>query len=184
MLTYLVVVLWLLAVILVLAACVGQRKLWWRTHAWRFRDPQGREPSGAALVAGRVAKLALAAVLVAATFLVNGPVRAALSADQQRDVEMLALQAAVSLPGGPLEITYSALQPHVHKTFSDAIRGRAALTEGDPFTDGDRSGLKFELTDTDGDHPVCLTVTVHRLPESSALRAVITMSTTMAKGHC
>ncbi|WP_228001181.1 hypothetical protein [Nocardia australiensis] len=191
MLTSLVVVLGLLAAVLVVAACGDQRRRWWKRHAWRYRDPQACEPSDAALVAWRVAKLVAAAVLVAGTFVVNGPVRSAFAYDQ-RDVWAVAVQAAARLNGRTQDnITEVALTQRARRVVADAAGDRARFKEGTGtfMEDRPKYSLKysvntFEITNADGDHPVCLTVFADRLPESTAEVAKITTETTMTEGRC
>ena len=185
MLTSLVVVFGLSAALLAVAACGDQRKRWWKRHAWRYRDPQACEPSDAALVAWRVVKLAAAAVLVAGIFVLNGPVRAA-SAYDQREVWAVALQAAAGLDG-PIQDNELAILERAREAVGGAAGDRAEFVEGSGIfvQDGLKYSLTtFEITNADGDHPVCLTVFPDRLPESTAEVAKIATETWMAEGRC
>ena len=183
MLTYLTVGLSVLAAVLLIAACMNQRKLWWSTRAWRYKDPDAFEPTKTALIVGRVAKLVAAAVLVAGAVLVNGPVRDSTLYDQ-RDVWSVAVQASADLKGRPMvNLNEYALQKWVAKTVTDAA-GDQARAEEKKASALLSSGLPFEITNVEGDHPVCVTVYADRLPESTATRSLVTVSTSIDQGRC
>lgn len=175
------IVLSALAAVLGIAACWNQRKLWWRTQAWRFRDPGANEPSDAALAAGRVVKLVTAGILVAGAFLVNGPIRDATVYDR-RDVWLVAVQAAARLEGRPLKnVREIDLWEKARTAVSAAAGDRAQFKETGVLS---AAGLNYEITNTRGEHPVCLTVFADRLPESTALNAKVAVTTAMKDGRC
>ncbi|WUH97929.1 hypothetical protein OHR68_31135 [Spirillospora sp. NBC_00431] len=181
MLTSVLVVLSLMAAVLGIAACRNQRKLWWRTQAWRYRDPRANEPSDAALAAGRVIKLVTAGILVAGAVLVNGPIRDSTGYDR-RDVWLVAMQAAARLEGRPLEnVRETDLWNKARTAVSAAAGDRARFKESGVLS---ATGLKYEITNTRGEHPVCLTVFADRLPESTAQKAKVAVTTSMTDGRC
>ncbi|TDC77228.1 hypothetical protein [Actinomadura sp. 7K507] len=183
MLTYLTVGLSVLAAVLLVAACMNQRKLWWSTRAWRYQDPDAFEPTKTALIVGRVAKLVAAAVLVGGAVLVDGPVRDSTAYDQ-RDVWSVAVQASADLDGRPLvNVNEFDLQDQVRKALADAA-GDQAKAEEKKKSGLLAHGLPFEITNADGDHPVCMTVYADRLPESTAARALVSVSTSIDEGRC
>ena len=176
-----IILLVVLAIAFVLWACANQRRLWWSTHAWRYRSPEASEPSDRALRVARLTKLVLAALLVGGAFLVDGPIRTATLYDQ-RDVWSVALQAAGRLDQRPQA---NVQETDVRKRAEEAIA--AAGADKVRFRHSGSlaaEGLPFDITNTAGDHPVCLTVYAERLPESSAVRSWIRTTTTLSDGLC
>ncbi|WP_279433572.1 hypothetical protein [Actinomadura sp. KC345] len=44
--------------------------------------------------------------------------------------------------------------------------------------------MPFEITNADGDHPVCVTIYADRRPESTATRSLVAVSTSIDEGPC
>jgi hypothetical protein len=66
--TSFIVVAFVLAGVMLVMACADQRRVWWRTQARQYRNPEDHEPTDAAFTYGRVVLLISAVVMTIAGF--------------------------------------------------------------------------------------------------------------------
>jgi hypothetical protein len=164
---------WLFVFILVMAAflvVVGfmdQQKLHRRRAGWQYKDPEAVELSDSAVVLGRVFAFLGAGFLVALAF----GLRAEYTYNQA-EVRSAANSAAAELSRGAIGDDF-ILAPQ--KPIRDALKagghGPKVKLQG-PV--GSR-GYRYEITNINGDHPVCLTATFDAAgPNGPQLKSTVT----------
>ena len=174
--TFLIVFMLMAAAIFGGLGFMDQRALYQRTVAWQYRNPEAHEPSDAALAVGRVALFLGAGVLVVMAIVV-GSVRAEATYDQS-EVRSVADSAAVDLQSGSAgRRSPMSVQSDVYAAVREAGGDRVKI---------ESSGLhSYEITNADGDHPVCLTVTTESdLALGSDQPWSTTVETTVSDGPC
>lgn len=148
----LIVMCFVLAAVFFVLGCMDQRKLYWKLTAWQYRRPEANEPSDAAhalnrfgLFCGAVMMLVLAAILNAAD------TTRTYSTAQVRSV---ASAAASELDRGTQSGIGSSIDTSsdVHDAVNEHGGGNVEIRSA--------GGGEYELTNRDGENPVCLTVTV------------------------
>ncbi|TDC60809.1 hypothetical protein E1200_29835 [Actinomadura sp. GC306] len=150
--TALIVMCFLLAAVFFALGCMDQRKLYWKLTSWQYRRPEANEPSDAAyalnrfgMFLGAVMMLVLAAVVNAAD---------ASSTYSTAQVRSVASSAASELDQGTqsgIGSSYRA-SSDVYDAVNEHGGGNVKIRSV--------GGGEYELTNRDGENPVCLTVTV------------------------
>jgi hypothetical protein len=139
-----------LAAIFLVLGLMDPRTVHRKVVAWQYRDPEANEPSDAALVVGRVSYFLGAGVLVVMAMAL-GSVLAENTYDRS-EVMSVASAAAAKLRSGPAERrTPVSVRSDVLAAVGEAGGDRIKIESSGPDT--------YEITNTDGDHPVCLRVT-------------------------
>lgn len=133
---------------LLILGFVNPRRMWWRTAAWQYRNPQANEPSEQSYQAARVTYFVFAVLLALTGFVFIG-IGSDLKYDQA-EVRSVVDEAASEL---------SSTEPEGLGLYSYDVE--AALAEAG---DANRIQVKsagddrYEVTNEDGRYPVCLTV--------------------------
>ncbi|WP_301174740.1 hypothetical protein [Actinomadura geliboluensis] len=150
--TALIALMFVLAACCLLLACVDQRKLYWKTGAWQYRNPEANEPSESAF-AMRRASLVIGAVV----FVVMGFVFKA--ADSSLDYSTAQVRSVAYAAASELDRGSGTGLGSSYRAGSDVFD--AVQEEGNGNVRVRRAGSgKYELTNRKGKNPVCLTVTV------------------------
>ncbi|TDB92238.1 hypothetical protein [Actinomadura sp. 7K534] len=150
--TALIVMCFVLAAVFFVLGCMDQRKLYWKTAAWQYRRPEANEPSEAAHVFNRIGLfLGAAMMLVLAAVLNAADASSTYSTAQVRSV---ASSAASDLNQGTQSGIGSSFR--ASSDLYDAVNEHGG---GNVKIRSAGSG-EYELTNRDGENPVCLTVTV------------------------
>ncbi|MFS2294144.1 MAG: hypothetical protein FWJ90_15870 [Actinomadura sp.] len=150
--TGLIVVFVGIAIVLFLLGCMDQRKLYWKTAAWQYRNPEANEPSDAALGLNRVGLFAAAVGMLVCAGIVHSADAA--STYSTSEVSSVAYSVASELNRGDqsgLASSYST-SSEVYEAVNEKGNGNVEIRS----VGGDR----YELTNRDGENPVCLTVKV------------------------
>lgn len=173
-----IVFMFALALVMFVLGCMDQRKLYWKMAAWRYRNPEANKPSDSALAVSRGSHIFGAVLLAIFAFVFIG-----LRDDQaytRSEVLSAVRSAASELENGKSE--FAPMSSEVRQALDEAASPDAlTMTEADSDEDGDR----YEITNSDGDHPVCLTVDAEphlRLDENEPWSTAVTA--TVAEGRC
>lgn len=139
--------------LLLVLGCMNQRTLYWKLTAWQYRNPEANEPSDAALALNRFGLIVSAVLMFAGAGIVNAGAGTP-SGYSTSQVRSVASAAASKVESG----TDSGIGSSVG-TSSDIYD--AVKEEGDGNVEIRSAGSgEYELTNSDGENPVCLTVTV------------------------
>jgi hypothetical protein len=165
----------IVAAFLFVLGCMDQRKLYWKTSAWKYRDPEANEPSDSALAMNRFGLFAVAVAFLVIAGIVH-------AADEARDystarVKAVAYAVASRLDEGPRAGLGSSLD--TRSDVFDAVRD-----EGDGNVRIRSTNGGFELTNREGRNPVCLTVAVDTSPGPIGGPRSHSVSTTVDEGRC
>jgi hypothetical protein len=164
-----------MALVFFVLGCMGQRKLFWNTQAWRYRNPEAHEPSDAALGSSRAWRFVGAAVMLAAAGLVKTADNARTYSTEQ--VRSVAEAAASRLEEPSTPGLSSSFDPTVYDIVNDEGDGNVKVRSAG--TD------KYELTNRKGKHPVCLTAkTEDHLDLGSDAPWSHSTSTSVEAGRC
>ena len=148
--TFLIVFMLAMAAIFVVLGFMDQRAIHRKTVAWQYRNPEAHEPSDATLAVGRVSLFLGAGVLVVMAIMVNSA--RAEATYGRSEVRSVASAAAAELQSGPAERgSPISARPDVYAAVREAGGERVKIESSGPDS--------YEITNADGDHPVCLTVT-------------------------
>ncbi|WP_019629307.1 hypothetical protein [Actinomadura atramentaria] len=142
-----------LSVLCFVLGFMDQRKIYWKTAAWQYRNPEANEPSDTALGLSRVGYFVSGAILLVLAITMTGY-------EGSRDysaskVSMVAHSAA-------LRLGQDATSSGLGSSYGATSRVYRVVTEeGDGNVKVRPMGLsKYELTNRSGKNPVCLTVEV------------------------
>ncbi|TDC55228.1 hypothetical protein E1281_13760 [Actinomadura sp. KC345] len=150
--TALIVLFLVLAAATFVLGCLDQRMLYWKTHAWQYKNPEANEPSDAALTLNRFGLFAGAVTLAVTTVVLMDVDRSTTYSTSQ--VRSVAQAAASKVDQGA--------QSGIGSSFGASSSVYDAVNEeggGNVEIRSAGSG-KYELTNRDGENPVCLTVEV------------------------
>lgn len=159
MYTALVVFCWVMAAIMAILTAVNPSRLWWKTSAWRYSNPEANEPSDAAYSFGRVA-MGFGALLMAGVGCWLG------SAEDPNglgsgDVYKAATQAAHDLEAqrftweGPTDWEVEQALTKDHATSDLTVTRRTGNAAGRVY---------FEITNAKGENAAC--IETYRLDEN------------------
>ncbi|QFG22759.1 hypothetical protein [Actinomadura sp. WMMB 499] len=141
------------AVVFFVLACMDQRKFYWTFSSWRYADPEANEPSAAARTMNRVWLLVSCALcLGTAVYALDFDGSGAYSAVEVKAVAK-AVASDLERGSGSGFRSSAGVSSEVHDTVREESDG---LVEVDGGTDG------YELTNVDGENPVCLVVDIER----------------------
>lgn len=172
------VLLFVLAGVFFLLGLIDQRKLWWKTTAWQYRDPVANEPSDSALGLGRLSLFAVAVFSVIAAVLVLDAQRSVDEQETRRPTtpSIPSIFSSTPTPDPDKAETYSRSEVREEaEAVAHLLVGEYPFNVGAIITtqsDGnlhherqkgkeDKDGweyTEYELTNRKGDHPVCLRV--------------------------
>ncbi|GAA2088437.1 hypothetical protein [Actinomadura alba] len=176
-----VVLLFILAGVFILLGLVDQRKFWWMTTAWQYRNPEANEPSDSSLALGRFSMFAMAVMSIIAAVLVMDAQR---SMDEQKNrrpttgVSFPSFLSTTPTPDADKAKTYSRsevrkkaeavaaklvgelvfnVRPIITTESDDNLRHKERKGK-DKYTKDGWEYTEYELTNRKGKYPVCLTV--------------------------
>lgn len=174
--TALIALVFVLAAACLIFACVDQRKLYWKTGAWQYRNPEAHEPSDSAFAVQRGLLVVGAVALVILGFVLK-------AADTSREystaqVRSVASAAAMELDkAGPGLGSSSGAASDLYKVVNEEGNGNVQIQSAG-------SG-KYELTNRKGENPVCLTITVdNKLKLGGSDPWSHSISTSVDEGSC
>lgn len=154
-LTTLSVVLWILAAVSVVLACVGARRLFWKVDAKFLRNPEANEPSDAGYGARQVG-LVISAVMCVILAIFVTSMRNEQKITSQNDLYSVVSSAATELDGVS-DLTFGVYSGQVEAAVENA-GGEGQVTVTD-VGEGEDEADKYEITTNDGRFAVCLGVT-------------------------
>ncbi|MFG2087459.1 MULTISPECIES: hypothetical protein [unclassified Spirillospora] len=135
---------------------MDQQKVWWKTTAWRYRNPEANEPSDTALGMQRVAFFVIAIMFLG----IAGIVKAADNANDYSTarVRVVAQTLETRLDQGTIADLRSSFG-------STSDLNEVVQAEGDGKVKIRAVGDdQYELTNRKGENPVCLTLTFDNQP--------------------
>lgn len=139
-----------LAAIFVVLGFMDPRKVHRKVVAWQYRNPEAVEPSDAALVVGRVSYFIGAGILVVMAITLGSVLDETVY--DRSEVRSVATAAAAELRSGPAEgRSPVSVRSDVFAAVREAGGDRVMIESSGP--------ARYEITNAEGDHPVCLTVT-------------------------
>ncbi|MEU5990531.1 hypothetical protein ABZ806_16305 [Spirillospora sp. NPDC047418] len=174
--TALIVLMFVLAGVCLLLACMDQRKLYWKTGAWQYRNPEAHEPSDSAFAVQRGSMVVGAVALVIMGFVLK-------SADGSRDYSTAQVRSVASAAASELDQAGPGLGSS-HRAASALYK--AVDEEGNGNVEiQSAGGGKYELTNRKGQNPVCLTITVdNKLTLGGSDPWNHSVSTSVNEGSC
>ena len=175
--TALIVLMFVLAGGCLLLACMDQRKLYWKTGAWQYRNPEAHEPSDTAFALNRGALVVGAVVLVVMGFVFR-------TADSSRDYSTAQVRSVASAAASERDQGTGPGLGSSYRTGSDLYK--AVDEEGNGNVEiRSAGGGKYELTNRKGKNPVCLTITVdNKLTLGGSDPWHHSVSTSVDEGSC
>lgn len=137
-------------------AFMDQRKLYWKTRAWQYRNPEAMEPSDAALGLNRAALFVIAVLFL----VIAGIFRAADTADDYStgEVKIVADALADRMDRGSAADFRASFG-----SIADVREAVRAESDGKVKVRS-AGGEEYELTNRRSENPVCLTVTLDAHP--------------------
>ena len=150
--TALIILFFVLAAAMFVLGCMDQRTLYWKISAWQYKNPEANEPSDAAFGLNRFGLFAGAATMVVMSVILMGVDNSNTYSTSQ--VMAVAQTAASELDQGG--------KSGIGSSFGTSSKVYDAVNEeGDGNVEiRSAGGSRYELTNRDGENPVCLTVEV------------------------
>ncbi|MEU6719672.1 hypothetical protein ABZ897_50155 [Nonomuraea sp. NPDC046802] len=163
--------------VLLVLGFVNQRKLWWSTTAWQYRNPKANEPSDASLDFGRVLSLLGAFLAV-----VCGLIAWSYDANQEQKAARRALPIIQTPTPDPVKArTYSLAEVREKaEAVAAKVVGRhhdevpaiiVAESDGnlrhktlDRHWEGVWTIRGYDLTNREDEHPICMTTREYTSP--------------------
>lgn len=169
-------VLWITAGFLVLLGVVGPKRLYWGTQAWQYRDPAAHEPSDASYDVSRVVTWVLAGLMTLSAIGVTVTASRDLTAAQVLDAADRIASEFESMEGEGF------LDPSVRGVADRLGYGsELGIEDVSSFDDADR----YEITNGEGQHPVCLAITADRGdPFDDDYLEAVTYDAEVTPGEC
>jgi len=164
----LAVFLFVCAGVFAILGSIAQRKVYWGLQAWAHRRPEANEPSDAGYAVQRFSFWFGAVAFTVLGFVVIGAHQASFA--DAYEVEMAARHAASAIRD-PDDWWLS------FPTASDVAQ--AARESHSDIEVTDRGNDRYELTNSRGEHPVCLTVEVE-----GVLLGEPSVFTNVSRGRC
>ncbi|MGP4026495.1 hypothetical protein [Actinomadura sp. 3N407] len=164
--------------LLLVLGCMNQRTLYWKLTAWQYRNPEANEPSDAALALNRFGLIVSAVMMFAGAGIVNGAAGnpSGYSTSQVRSVASAAASKVESGTDSGIGSSVRA-SSDVYDTVNEEGDGNVKIRSA--------GGGEYELTNREGENPVCLTVTVdNRLSLSGGEPWSHSISTSVNEGPC
>lgn len=150
----LMIVLFVLAVPMFVLGMMNQRKLWWKIAAWRYKDPSTHEPSETFNTWNRFGYFFGGGVMVVMGFVFLSMIGS--YTFDASGVRSHADQAASVLEEEEPAFSFGPTESEIEWALEQvAPSGALRLEERGDSEDGDD---RYEITNRNGEHPVCLTV--------------------------
>ncbi len=174
--TALIALMFALAAGCLILACMDQRKLYWKTGAWQYRNPGANEPSDTAFALRRASLVIGAVALAIMGFVLK-------AADGSRDYSTAQVRSVASAAAMELDQAGSGLGSS-YRTSSKLYKVLNEVGNGNVEIQSAGSG-KYELTNRKGENPVCLTITVdNKLKLGGSDPWSHSISTSVDEGPC
>ncbi|TDC78549.1 hypothetical protein [Actinomadura sp. 7K507] len=147
-----IVLCFVLAAGMAIVGCLDQRKLYWKTASWQYRNPEANEPSDAALAMNRIGMFVGATLMIIiAGILMSVDGASTYSTAQVKAVAYAAESKVGQGSESGIGSSYRA-SSGVYDAVNEEGGGNVEIRSA--------GGGKYELTNSDGENPVCLTVEV------------------------
>lgn len=141
-----------IAIVLFVLGCMDQRKLYWKASAWQYRNPEANEPSDAALGLNRVGLFAGAVAMLVCAGIVHSADAASTYSTAEVSSVAHSVASELNRGGQPGLASPYGTSSEVYEAVNEKGNGNVEVRSA--------GGDRYELTNGDGENPVCLTVKV------------------------